>query len=209
MGIINKLQWRYATKAFETNKIVPIEKLEIIKHAFNLTATSYGLQPIKLIVLRDKEIQEQLLPYTMNQQQIVQASHVLIFCIQTNIDKEFVSNYFDRVHKIRNTSKDILKPFEAFLIDDFESKSQQDIENWAINQAYLALGNLMTVCAMEDIDSCPMEGFMPEKYDELLSLKKEGLKSVLLLPIGYRAENDMFSDFKKVRKHISDSIIEL
>jgi len=113
------------------------------------------------------------------------------------------------VHKIRNTPKDILKPFEEFLINDFENKSQQDIENWAINQAYLALGNLMTVCALEDIDSCPMEGFMPEKYDEFLGLKKQGLKSVLLLPIGYRDEKDMFSDFKKVRKHISDSIIEL
>jgi len=209
MEIINKLQWRYATKAFEPNKIVPTKKMDIIKQAFNLTATSFGLQPIKLIVIKDKELQEQLLPYSFNQKQIVQASHVLILCIQTNIDKEFVTNYFDRVHKIRNTPKDILKPFEEFLINDFENKSQQDIENWAINQAYLALGNLMTVCALEDIDSCPMEGFMPEKYDEFLGLKKQGLKSVLLLPIGYRDEKDMFSDFKKVRKHISDSIIEL
>lgn len=209
MEIIDKLQWRYATKAFETNKIVPNEKLDIIKQAFNLTATSYGLQPIKLIVLRNKELQEQLLPYAMNQKQIVQASHVLILCIQTNIDKEFVTNYFDRVHKIRNTPKHILKPFESFLIEDFENKSQKDIENWAINQAYLALGNLITVCALEGIDSCPMEGFNPEKYDELLKLEKLGLKSVLLLPIGYRAEDDMFADFKKVRKTIADSIIEL
>ncbi|MCX7548348.1 NAD(P)H-dependent oxidoreductase [Xanthomarina sp. F1114] len=209
MGIINKLQWRYATKAFKPNKIVPTEKLDIIKQAFNLTASSYGLQPIKLILLRNKELQEQLLPYAMNQQQIIQASHLLVICIQTNIDKAFVKNYFDRVHKIRNTPKDILKPFESFLIDNFENKTQQDIENWAVNQAYLALGNLMTVCAMEGIDSCPMEGFMPEKYDELLGLEKEGLKSVLLLPIGYRADDDKFADFKKVRKTIADSIIEL
>lgn len=209
MGIINKLQWRYATKAFKPNKIVPTEKLDIIKQAFNLTASSYGLQPIKLILLRNKELQEQLLPYAMNQQQIIQASHLLVICIQTNIDKAFVKNYFDRVHKIRNTPKDILKPFESFLIDNFENKTQQDIENWAVNQAYLALGNLMTVCAMEGIDSCPMEGFIPEKYDELLGLEKEGLKSVLLLPIGYRADDDKFADFKKVRKTIADSIIEL
>ncbi|HLV14005.1 MAG TPA: NAD(P)H-dependent oxidoreductase [Xanthomarina sp.] len=209
MEIINKLQWRYATKAFSPNKIVPTEKLDIIKQAFNLTASSYGLQPIKLVVLADKNLQAKLLEYSFNQKQIIQASHVLILCIQTNIDKEFVTNYFDRVHKIRNTPKHILKPFEEFLIDDFEKKSQKDIENWAINQAYLALGNLMTVCAIEGLDSCPMEGFVPEKYDELLELNKQGLKSVLLLPIGYRDEKDMFAEFKKVRKKITDSIIEL
>ena len=209
MGIINKLQWRYATKAFKPDKIVSTEKMDIIKQAFNLTATSYGLQPIKLLVIQNKELQETLMPHAMNQKQIIQASHLLILCIQTTIDKDFVTNYFDRVHKIRNTPKDILKPFEAFLIDDFEKKSQQDIENWAINQVYLALGNLMTVCAMEGIDSCPMEGFIPEKFDAVLDLEKKGLKSVLLLPIGYRAEDDMFADFKKVRKTITDSVIEL
>lgn len=209
MSVINKLKWRYATKSFDYSKIVEEEKLQLLKEAFNLTATSYGLQPIKLVVLKDKKIQTELIQHTMNQKQIAEASHVLVFCIETVIDEEFVLEYFNRVNAIRNTPKTVLKPFQDFLIADFEKKSQVLIEEWATNQAYLALGNLLTICAIEGIDSCPMEGFSPEKYDEILGLKKLGLKSVLLLPIGYRAENDMFADFKKVRKPLSDSIIEL
>ena len=117
--------------------------------------------------------------------------------------------YFNRVHTIRNTSKTILKPFQDFLIPDFESKPLKEIEDWATKQAYLAMGNILTVCALEGIDSCPMEGFDPEAYNEILNLNKLGLKSVLLLPIGYRAEDDIFADFKKVRKTITESVIEL
>ncbi len=209
MKVIDQLQWRYATKAFDSEKSVNTEKLELIKQAFNLTATSYGLQPIKMVIINNKTLQTDLIPHTMNQKQIAQASHVLVFCIQTVIDEEFVLEYFNRVHSMRQTPKNTLKGFQDFLISDFENKPQNLIEKWATNQAYLALGNILTVCALEGIDSCPMEGFSPDKYDELLGLKKHGLKSVLLLPIGYRAKDDVFADFKKVRKPISESIIEL
>ena len=209
MNVIEQLQWRYATKAFDPAKLISDEKLQVLKEAFNLTATSYGLQPIKLVVFSDKELQTKLIPDTMNQKQIAEASHVLVFCIETVVDEEFVLEYFNRVHTIRNTPKSILKPFQDFLISDFEKKPQELIEDWATNQAYLAMGNILTVCALEGIDSCPMEGFKSDSYDEILGLKKRGLKSVLLLPIGYRADDDMFADFKKVRKTISESIIEL
>ncbi|MFD2550878.1 NAD(P)H-dependent oxidoreductase [Bizionia sediminis] len=209
MSIIGPLQWRYATKAFDTSKKVSAEKLDIIKQAFNLTATSYGLQPIKLVIVSSKALKQQLVPIGMNQKQIGQASHILVLCIQTNIDKAFVANYFQRVHHIRQTPKTILQPFQDFLIADFESKNQEAVEAWAVKQAYLAMGNLLTVCAVEGIDACPMEGFKPEEADALLDLQSQGLKSVLLLPIGYRADNDMFADFKKVRKPIAESIIEL
>lgn len=207
MDILNQLQWRYATKAFDTGRIVTDEKLEILKNAFNLTATSYGLQPIKLVILKDKVLQTKLIAHTMNQKQIAQASHVLVFCIETVINEAFVTEYFNRVHQIRNTPKSILKPFEDFLVNDFETKPLKEIEVWATNQAYLAMGNILTVCALESIDSCPLEGFSSEDYDQILGLKQKGLKSVLLLPIGYRAENDMFANFKKVRKELPDSVI--
>ena len=209
MNVIKHLNWRYATKAFNPNKIVSDDKLMVLKEAFNLTATSYGLQPIKLVVFSDKALQSELITATMNQKQIAQASHVLVFCIETSIDEDYVTEYFNRVHNIRNTAKSVLKPFQDFLISDFEKKPQDYIEDWATNQAYLALGNILTVCAIEGIDSCPMEGFNPEKYDEILGLKQRGLKSVLLLPIGYRADDDMFANFKKVRKELEDSIITL
>lgn len=207
LGIIEQLQWRYATKAFNSEKFLTEEQLSTLLQAFNLTATSYGLQPIKLVVVQNKEKQKQLVAATMGQKQVEQASHVLVFCIQTSIDKEFVTEYFDRVHNIRNTPKTVLKPFKNFLIEDFENKSQDQIEVWATHQAYLAMGNLMTVCAMEGIDACPMEGFEANKYDELLGLTPKGLRSVLVMPIGFRADDDMFASFKKVRKNLEDSVV--
>jgi nitroreductase len=209
MNTIEKLQWRYATNFFDNNLYIPIEKLNILKEAFNLTATSYGLQPIKLVIIKNKTLQENLVEHSMNQKQVAQASHVLVFCIETKIDKDFIEAYFKREKTIRNTPNEILKPFKDYLFNDFKEKSKKQIKNWAINQAYLAMGNLLTVCAIEDIDACPMEGFNPKKYDDLLKLSDKGLQSVLVMPIGYRAKDDMFAGFKKVRKTVAESILEL
>ncbi|CAZ98761.1 6,7-dihydropteridine reductase [Zobellia galactanivorans] len=206
---IKNLEWRYAVKKFDSEKILPQEKIERLKQAFNLTATSYGLQPITLVVIRNKELQKELVEHSFGQQQVVQASHVLVICIQSDIDEAYISRYFEQVKKIRGTSPDILDPFKKALVADFSKKEVHEIEQWSKNQAYLALGNLLTICAMEKIDSCPMEGFLPSAYDTVLNLKEKGLTSVLVLPVGYRADDDMFSEFKKVRKNIEESIIEI
>lgn len=203
------LQWRYAVKKFDETKILTEEKILILKNAFNLTATSYGLQPIKLVLINKKALQKQLVPYSYNQQQVAQASHVLVFCIETQIDEHYITEYFSRVHQIRKTGDEILAPFKNQLINLFSSKNIEEIKVWATNQAYLALGNILTVCAFEQIDSCPMEGFISEKYDAFLGLDKKHLKSVLVLPVGYRAADDQFSEFKKVRKTLENSIIHL
>lgn len=207
MNIIDHLSWRYATKTFNENLLVNKKTLQILCNAFNLTATSYGLQPIKLVVIEDKELQARLVRHSMNQEQIAQASQVLVFCIETNINEDYIVSYFNRIKQIRDTPDAILQPFKEFLIEDFTSKPQEAIEDWATKQAYLAMGNLLTVCATEGVDSCPMEGFDPEKYDEILELKTKGLKSVLIMPIGYRANDDMFAELKKVRKKVSESVI--
>ncbi|RKE94904.1 NAD(P)H-dependent oxidoreductase [Ichthyenterobacterium magnum] len=209
MDIVEALHWRYATKTFDSNAILEQKKIETLKNVFNLTATSYGLQPIKLLILKNKALQKKLVKHSMDQEQVAQASHVLVFCIETTIDKIYVKSYFNLIKEIRNTPDEILEPFKSFLIDDFKKMSQDSIEKWATKQAYLAMGNLLTVCAVEKIDSCPMEGFTPTKYDELLKLTEKGLKSVLVMPIGYRAKDDMFASFKKVRKNIDDIIIEM
>lgn len=207
--ILKDLSWRYATKKFDAEAILPEDQINIIKTAFNLTATSYGLQPIKLIIIQDKALQKELVPFSMNQQQIAQASHVLVFCIEQNISPHFISEYFKRVKEIRDTPDNILKPFEEYLQEDFKVKNQEEIEIWATKQAYLAMGNLLTVCAIERIDACPMEGFDPSAYNAHLNLNEKGLKSVLVMPIGYRAKDDMFADFKKVRKKEEEAVIEL
>ena len=209
MSSLNSLQWRYATKKFDTSKQLSPEQIDILKQCFNLTATSYGLQPLQLVVIKHKELQEKLLPHSFQQQQIVTASHLLVICIEKNIDAEFINRYFELTKNIRNTPEEILKPFREFLLKDFGAKPQQELEQWAINQAYLALGNLLTVCAEEKIDACPMEGFDAEKYDEILKLKEKNLKSVLILPVGYRAEDDIFADFEKVRRPLKQTVIEI
>jgi len=205
--IIKDLEWRYAVKKFDSSKEIEVAKLERIKKAFNLTATSYGLQPIKMVVLKNKDLQEQLVEFSFGQMQVAQASHVLILCIEKKIDTDYISSYFKKVKEIRGTSDSVLEPFKNALVSEFTKMDTKQIQQWAINQVYLAMGNLLTICAAEQIDACPMEGFLPESYDELLNLSSKGLCSVLALPIGYRAEDDMFSGFKKVRRDMENSII--
>jgi len=203
------LKWRYAVKKFDTERILSQEKVDGLKHAFNLTATSYGLQPIKMVLIKDKELQSQLVPCSYGQTQVEEASHVLVICIEDKIDKQFITNYFRQVKTIRGTSDAILKPFKDSLVSSFSKKETKEVKRWATNQAYLAMGNLLSFCALEKIDSCPMEGFVPEEYDRLLNLNDRGLTAVLVLPVGFRAQDDMFSEMKKVRKNLDESIIEI
>jgi nitroreductase len=209
MDIIESLEWRYATKKFDETKALSETQVNTLKEAFNLTATSYGLQPVKLVVLQHKETQQKLVEHSWNQQQVAQASHVLIICIQDKITDKDVENYFSLVKEKRKTPDEILNPFKEYLKQDILTKTADELVPWMRNQAYIALGNLMTVAAIEKIDSCPMEGFNPEKYNAILDLKKHNLKSVLVLPVGFRAEDDYMKDLKKVRKKTTDVIIEI
>ncbi|WP_298516860.1 NAD(P)H-dependent oxidoreductase [uncultured Kordia sp.] len=209
MQILESLKWRYATKKFDANRFLDDTQIDTLKEAFNLTATSYGLQPIRLVVIKNKELQEQLVEHSWNQRQVADASHLLIICIENTVDEAYIDAYFDRVKAIRNTPDDILAPFKDFMKNSFKDKTTEELRTWSSKQAYIALGNLLTVCGVEEIDSCPMEGFVPEKYNEVLGLEAHGLSSVLVLPVGYRAEDDMFSDFAKVRKSVSESVLKL
>lgn len=209
MTIIDNLKWRYATKKFDSSKSLSETQIQTLKEAFNLTAVSYGLQTLKMVVVADKTTRESLVEFSYGQRQVVDASHLLILCIQNEIDEKDVEDHFDAVKAIRNTPDDILDPFKTQMKSTIEGMSSDKKINWATRQAYIALGNLMTVCAVEEIDGCPMEGFIPSAIDKALNLNKHGLSSVLMFPVGFRSEDDMFADFKKVRKPISDTIIEL
>ncbi|CAM1333834.1 NAD(P)H-dependent oxidoreductase [Tenacibaculum aestuariivivum] len=209
MNIIENLKWRYAVKKFDKNKSLSETQITTLKEAFNLTATSYGLQPVKMVVIQNKETQQQLVSHSWNQPQVAQASHVLVLCIPKKYSVSDVDAYFSLVKKMRNTPDEILAPFKKMLTDSIGNKTQEELTVWNKNQAYISLGNLMTVAANEKIDSCPMEGFIPEKYDEVLGLDKHNLTSVLVLPVGFRAEDDYMIDLKKVRKNIEDIIIEM
>jgi len=209
MNIIDHLKWRYATKKFDVTKKLSEGKLQTIKEAFNLTATSFGLQTVSLIIISDRAKRELLVEHSYHQKQVLDASHLLVVCIQDDILDTDVDALFNTVADLRRTPDDILEPYRKDLKTMMREMSKVERQDWSVKQAYIALGNLMTVCAVERIDACPMEGFIPEKYDSILNLKERNLKSVLLLPIGYRAEDDEFATFKKVRKTIDDAVITL
>ena len=208
MESINALNWRYAAKKFDPDKVLPSEKIWTLKRAFNLTATSYGLQPLKLVVVQNKPLQQKLMAASYNQKQVGTASHVLVICIEKTVGKEFIENYFKTVKETRQTPEEVLHPFRESLIGDFEQKPVDEVKVWATHQAYLVLGTLLTVCAVEEIDSCPMEGFKPEEYGKILDLEDHNLEAVLALPVGYRAADDFFAELKKVRRPLDETIIE-
>ena len=209
MSIIESLQWRYATKKFDPNKSLTQEKLHILKEAFNLTATSFGLQTMSMVIVKNEVMRGQLLKAAYNQRQIVDASHLVVLCIKDHIQPDDIDALYDNVIQLRQTPKTILEPYRNDLKMMMQNMSQEEQQEWSIKQVYIAIGNLMTVCAVERIDSCPMEGFDRAKYDAILNLKEKGLKSVLLLPVGYRSKDDMFSEFKKVRKNLHDAVLEI
>ena len=209
MNTIESLKWRYAVKKFDNNKSLTETQINTLKDAFNLTATSYGLQPLKLVVINNKKIQKELFAHSWNQSQVVDASHLLVICIPKKYSSEEVKKYFTLVQEIRNTPDAINNPFKKFLTAEIEKKTQEELFLWNKNQAYIALGNLLTICALEKIDSCPMEGFIPEKYNEVLQLDAHNLTTILALPVGFRAEDDYMKDLKKVRKNIQDVVIEI
>jgi len=209
MDIINSLKWRYATKKFNPSKKLSNKQVEILKNAFNLTATSFGLQPVKMIVIENKELQEKFVELSYFQRQVADASHLLILCIDTNTTSEDINAYFDLEKETRNVSEATISKFREQLLQMYENKTIEEKQLSAIYQTYIILGNLMTVCAVEKIDACPLEGFIPEKVDELLNLKEKNLKSVLMLPVGYRADDDIMCEMKKVRKPLNETIIEI
>ncbi|HXJ97723.1 MAG TPA: NAD(P)H-dependent oxidoreductase [Gelidibacter sp.] len=209
MSIIESLKWRYATKKFDPNKTLTDEKLHILKQAFNLTATSFGLQTISMLIIKNENLRNKLLKAAYNQRQIVDSSHLIVLCIKDHIKSEDIDALYDNLINLRQTPETILEPYRNDLKQRMKEMTQAEQQEWSINQLYITIGNLMTVCAVERIDSCPMEGFDRSEFDKILDLKQKGLKSILLLPVGYRSEDDMFSGFKKVRKKLNDAVLEI
>ena len=209
MKIIDSLEWRYACKKFDPTKKLSTELVEALKKAFNLTATSYGLQPLKLLVIESDDIKQSLLPYAYYQAQVTSCSHLLVICIDTAFGEDSVDEKFDLEKEIRGTGDEIIEKFRGQLKSIYRKKTAEQLERESTYQAYIALGNLMTVCAELRIDSCPMEGFIPPKVDEVLNLGDKNLKSVLMLPVGHRSGADPTNGLKKIRKPLEEVVIEI
>ncbi len=199
MELIEKLNWRYATKRMNGTK-VPKEKLDRILHATRLAASSFGLQPFSVLVVEDMEVRKKLQPLAFGQPQIVEASHLLVFAAWDNVTEQRIDNYIQDVATTRNAPLEALAGFKGYMSSLLKNTPEHNF-NWAARQAYIALGTALAAAATEDVDSTPMEGFSPDGFDEVLGLKAKGLKSVVILALGYRdAEQDQLSKAPKVRR---------
>jgi len=208
--LINTLQWRYATKKMDPTKVVPEETVARILEAIRLTATSSGLQPFDVIVVTNPELREQIKPHAWNQPQITECSHLLVFAAWDNYTAERINMMFDLVNDERGFKSEGWENYRQMLLDSYTKRDAEANFQHAARQAYIGLGTALIAAAEEKVDSTPMEGFDPAKVDEILKLRERGLRSVLLLPLGYRAaEGDWLADLKKVRRAHDEFVIEM
>ena len=207
--LINALNNRYATKKFNPDKKVLPKDLDAILEAIRLTPTSYGLQLMKVVVVENKALRELLLGESFGQNQIVEASHVLVLCREKNVDENHIQAYISNIAITRESPTENLEGFKNMMVNSILGMSQTDQIEWMDKQVYIALGNLLTACALLGIDSCPMEGFKVDGYDKILELGKMNLTANLVIPIGYRSDTDKNAKIKKVRRSKDDFIIRL
>jgi nitroreductase len=209
-NLIDKLKWRYATKKMDPSKVVAQDKVDRILEATRLTATSSGLQPYEIFVVTNNELRERIVPHAWNQTQITDGSHLLVFAAWDNYTGDRINEMFDFVNEERGFKNEGWENYRQMLLSTYPQRDAEVNYQHAARQAYIGLGTALIAAAEEGVDCTPMEGFDPEKVDEILGLKERGLRSVILLPLGYRAEEgDWLKDLKKVRRASNKFITEI
>ncbi|MBB78485.1 MAG: NAD(P)H-dependent oxidoreductase [Crocinitomicaceae bacterium] len=207
--IIRDLNWRYATKKYDSSKKIKKNDLEIIKESLRLVPSSYGLQPLKFIIVNSTELREKLKPISYNQSQITDASHLIIICSYININTSHVDDYLSSILRTRDIAINEIEAFGNSMKTTIDKMKNEEKYKWNKNQAYIALGQLIHTCASLRIDATPMEGFNAKEYDKLLNLSDQNLSASLVVPIGYRHKEDKVQFAKKVRKSQDDLFITL
>lgn len=203
-NFIENQNWRYATKKFDATKKVSTEDLETLKKAIQLSSSSYGLQLYKVFIIENPAIRAQLQPVSWGQSQIVEASHLFVFANVVDVQENHIDNYVQNIASTRGLALEDLKGYSDFMKSKIVSLPVEQKAVWTSKQTYLALGNLLNAAAELKIDVTPMEGFEPEKYNEILGLNKLGLNASLVATVGYRHEEDATQHYAKVRKPIEE-----
>lgn len=202
-------KWRYATKKFDTTKKVSAEDLATLKEAIQLSASSFGLQLYKVIIVENPELRAQLQPASWGQSQIVDASHLIVFANQTTVENVDVDKYLNNVAATRNLPIDALTGYGDYMKGFIGNLPEEVKPTWTAKQTYIALSNLLNAAAELKIDVTPMEGFIPAQYNEILGLDKLNLNAALVAAVGYRHEEDATQHYAKVRKSNEDLFITL
>jgi nitroreductase len=205
--LVNAMEWRYSAKSFDPARKISSEVMAALEKSLVLTASSYGLQPWAFLIIDDAAIREKLRPASWNQRQVTECSHYVVFAQKKGIDEPYVDRYLAAVAATRNVSMESLGGLRKGILGDVvHGARSRYVAEWAARQIYIALGNLLTSAALLGIDSCPMEGFEPAKYDEILDLDGQGLNATVACALGYRHPEDKFSTFKKVRFSASELV---
>ncbi|GAA4015592.1 NAD(P)H-dependent oxidoreductase [Actimicrobium antarcticum] len=208
--LIQKLQWRYAAKKLNPAKVVPPEKINRILEAIRLTASSSGLQPYQVFVVTNPELLEKIKAVAWNQGQVADGSHLLVFAAWDNYTAERINMMFDLTNEVRNLKNEGWENYRQSLLNTYPQRDAEVNYQHAARQAYIGLGSALIAAAYEEVDSTPMEGFSPEAVDEILGLKTLGLRSVILLPLGYREEDkDWLVNLKKIRRSHDAFVTEM
>jgi nitroreductase / dihydropteridine reductase len=208
--LLTKLQWRYATKKMDPSRAVPREKLDRILEAIRLSASSSGLQPYEVIVVSNPELRAQIKPHAWHQEQVTDCSYLLVFAAWDNYTAERINMMFDLVNAERGFKNEGWENYRQQLLATYPARDPETNYQHAARQAYIGVGSALIAAAFEEVDSTPMEGFDPAKVDEILKLRERGLRSVVIMPLGYRAaEGDWLVQLKKVRRARAQFVTEM
>ena len=198
--ITEALHWRYATKKFDPTRRIPAEQWAAIEEAMILAPSSFGLQPWRFIVVENPELRAQLPAMSWGQTQPVDCSHYVVFAVRKGLTVADVDRFVDRIAEVRGATRESLEGYRGFILGTHKAASEQGwLDAWSARQVYIALGQAMTAAALMGIDTCPLEGIEPAKYDALLGLDKDGYSALCGLAIGYRAADDKYAQLPKVR----------
>lgn len=209
-NLIQTLQWRYATKKMNPAKQVPQDKLDRILEAVRLTATSSGLQPYEVFVVTNQDVRERIKPVAWNQGQITDSSHLLVFAAWDNYTADRINMMFDLVNEVRGFKNEGWEAYRQQVLKSYVGRDAEVNYQHAARQAYIGVGTALIAAAEEKVDATPMEGFDPAAVDEILGLGARGLRSVVLVPLGYRAdEGDWLVNLKKVRRDRAHFVTEV
>ena len=207
-SVIDALKWRYAVKKFDATKKIPAATWAALEEATVLSPSSYGLQPWRFFVVDDPAIRAQLRPVSWNQSQITDASHLLVFARRATMTVAEVDAYVNRIVAVRGGDPAALADYRKMMVGHVTNPAL-DVTAWATKQAYIALGVFLAAAAMMGIDTCPMEGFVPAEYDRILKLPEQGFHATVVATAGYRAADDMFAGFKKVRWPMNEAVVHI
>ena len=205
----NWLKWRYATKKFDATKEVSADDLEYILEAGNLAATSYGLQPFKIVVVTDKEKKQALVGHAYNQGQVGENSALLVLAARTDVDATYIAEYTARIERTRSLPAGAVDGYKDMMVGDLTNRTEADRLVWAQKQAYISLGTMMIAASEKGIDNAPMEGFNPAGFNEILGLSAHNLHATVILAIGYRSTEDETQNYAKVRKNLDDIVVRI